>query len=120
MSEFIIIAQDRRAKMFHIFKDGVFKIASFKSPANIAQELLEHGDAVASDRLEGRNMANFPLFNWSIGAAALHSDVKAEKAQEKFKHSAHLPPEPINAGGDVFSPSSPATSFSNERGFLGS
>ena len=74
MSEFIVIAQDRHAKMFHIFKDGTFKIASFKSPGDIAQELLKHGEAVRSDRFEIRNHHNRILINYSIAAAASHSD----------------------------------------------
>jgi len=115
MSEFIIIAQDRHAKMFHIFKDGVFKISSHKSPGDIAQELLDSGDAVLSDRFELRSSENRIMLNHSVAGAASYSDKKTLQSLKHF--SAHLPPEPINAGGDVFSPSSPATSFSNERGF---
>lgn len=118
MSEFIIIAQDRHAKMFHIFKDGVFKISSHKSPGDIAQELLDSGDAVLSDRFELRSSENRIMLNHSVAGAASYSDKKTLQSLKHF--SAHLPQEPINAGGDVFSPSSSATSFSNERGFLGS
>jgi len=74
MSEFIIIAQDRHAKQFHIFRDGMFEIASFKSPGDIALELLRTGGAVASDRFEVRNHHNRILINHSIAAAASHSD----------------------------------------------
>ena len=120
MSEFIIIAQDRHAKQFHIFKDGVFKISSHKSPGNIAQELLDHGDAVKSDRFELRNMSNHPLVNWTVGSAAIYSDEATKKYVRPShfawvaKNSAHLPPEPINAGGGNSSLPSSATLSTND------
>lgn len=112
MSEFIIIAQDRHAKMFHIFKDGVFKISSHKSPGDIAQELLDNGDAVLSDRFELRSFENRIMLNDSVAGAASYSDKKTLQSLEHF--SAHLPPEPINAGGGNSSLPSSATLSTND------
>ena len=118
MNLFAVIQQDRTAKSFHIFLNGSFIVSSKKSPGEIAQGLLESGIASGSDRFEVRNHHDRLMLDHTVASAASYSDKKTLQSLKHF--SAHLPPEPINAGGDVFSPSSPATSFSNERGFLGS
>lgn len=110
MSEFIIIAVDRMAQRFHIHMDGTFLRSSYKSPGDIALELLENG-AASTDRFEVRNMANRKLINQSIAAAASYSDKKTLQSLKHF--SAHLP-EPINAGGGTSSRPSSAPSFSDE------
>lgn len=102
-------------------------IATHRAPNGAcARKLLESGVSRDDEMIIFSPSSDTVSFRGTVGSFAGFTVTEPDRGGlRRIKYvprdfSAHLPPEPINAGGDVFSPSSPATSFSNERGFLGS
>ena len=103
-------------------------IATHRAPNGAAaRKLLESGSASHGDEMIIFAPSSETIsFRGTVGSFAKYTVTEPDRGGlRRIKYvprdfSAHLPQEPNNAGGDVFSPSSPANSFSNERGFLGS
>jgi len=112
MSEFVIKPTDLDAKSFRVYRDGDFIYETRRGPGEIAQDLLERSYAKASDRFILLHFSGRNRFDFTVAGVACYSDKKTLQSLKHF--SAHLPPEPINAGGGNSSLPSSATLSTND------